>query len=140
MKFSRPEDRRFAPGRIRLPLVAMVDVVLFLLLYFLVVGTLAGEEGHLPSAVTTERPQATRAADLQPQIVYVEAQGDAVVFRIGEHIARDKAALTEVLRQLPQEGGVVVRVAGQVQVDHAAAALQACNDAGFRKVSYVPAR
>jgi biopolymer transport protein ExbD len=138
MRFSRPADRKFSPGKLRLPLVAMVDVVLFLLLYFLIVGTLAGEEGLLPSAVTAERPQSTRAADLQPQVVYVEGDGSSVAFRIGERIARDRAGLTEILQQLPREGGVVVRVAAQARVEHAAAALQACADAGFRNVSYVP--
>lgn len=140
MRFSRQEDRRFSPGNLRLPLVAMVDVVLFLLLYFLVVGTLAGEEGHLSSAVTTERPDAARTSDLQPQIVHVEVMEGSAVYRVGQRISRDRESLADVLRQLPREGGVVVRVMPNVQVDHAAAALQACTDAGFRKISYVPGR
>lgn len=140
MRFTRPVDRRFSPGNLRLPLVAMVDVVLFLLLYFLVVGTLSGREGHLASAVTAERPQSARASDMQPQIIYVEDRGGSPAFRIGENIATDRDSLTEVLRLLPRDGGIVVRVAPQVQVDHAATALQACSDAGFRKISYVPGR
>jgi biopolymer transport protein ExbD len=140
MRFSRPEDRQFSPGKIRLPLVAMVDVVLFLLLYFLVVGTLDREERHLPSAVTAERPPVSRASDLQPQIVFVETRAGAAVFRIGERIMNDRATLADLLRQLPQESGVVVRVAADVRVEHAAAALQACNDAGFRRISYVPGK
>jgi biopolymer transport protein ExbD len=140
MMFGRSQDRRFDPGKLRLPLVAMVDVVLFLLLYFLVVGTLSGEEGQLPSAVTAERPQNASATDLQPQIVYVEMQDQRPAFRVGQHVLHSRAQLAEVLAQLPRDGGVVVRVSTQVQVDHAAAALQACRDAGFRKVSYVPGK
>jgi biopolymer transport protein ExbD len=140
MRFARPEDRRFDTGKLRLPLVAMVDVVLFLLLYFLVVGTFAGEEGQLPSAVTAERPQGSRATDLQPQIVYVELHEERPAYRVGQHILHTRGQLAEVLAQLPREGGVVVRISTLVNVDHAAAALQACRDAGFRKVSYVPGK
>ena len=38
-----------------------------------------------------------------------------------------------------KEGGVFVRVSGAAPVSAAAEALQACRDAGFQRVSYVPA-
>jgi hypothetical protein len=50
-----------------------------------------------------------------------------------------REALTGVLRQLPKEAGVVVRVRGDAPVAAAAAAQQACKDAGFTRISYVPA-
>ena len=49
-----------------------------------------------------------------------------------------KVALAAVLRQLPKEGGVFLRVDGGVTAEAVAAGLQACKDAGFTKISYVP--
>jgi hypothetical protein len=45
-----------------------------------------------------------------------------------------------VLRALPKEPGVVVRVSDGVSVAGAAAALQACRDAGFERIAYRPGR
>lgn len=139
MKFLRREDRRFYPEKVRLPLVALIDVVFFLLIYFVTAGTLAGEEAQLPSALRTESQG--RGSDLSPQVLFVEpgAPGRAR-FRIGERTMDTREALTAVLRQLPRENGVIVRVSSGVTVEAAAAALQATRDAGFQKVSYVPAR
>jgi hypothetical protein len=47
-------------------------------------------------------------------------------------------AVVEVLRALPKEPGVVVRVSDAVPVADAAGALQACRDAGFTRVAYQP--
>ncbi|MBX3377482.1 MAG: biopolymer transporter ExbD [Phycisphaeraceae bacterium] len=141
MKFLRREDRRFYPEKVRLPLVALIDVVFFLLIYFVTAGTLAGEEAQLPSALRTESQGRGRGSDLAPQVLYVEpgAPGKAR-FRIGERTMDSRDALTVVLRQLPRENGVIVRVSSGITVESAAAALQATRDAGFQKVSYVPAR
>jgi hypothetical protein len=72
MNFRRTEDRRFALEKVRLPLVALIDVVLFLLLYFVMAGTLAPEEMELPSALKTDKQAAGPGADLQPQILYAD--------------------------------------------------------------------
>jgi hypothetical protein len=69
----------------------------------------------------------------------VERAGDGVVFRLGAHALTELSDLRRLLLELPKASGVVVRVANDVPVDAAAAALQTCKDAGFVKVSYVPA-
>jgi biopolymer transport protein ExbD len=137
MRFSRRQERRFAIERVRLPLIALIDVVLFLLLYFVMAGTLAPEEMELPSALKTERQAAGPGADLQPQVLFVESRGGQVRFRVGERAVSDRAGLEAVLRQLPKATGVTLKVAPDVQVQSAVLALQACIDAGFERVSYV---
>jgi biopolymer transport protein ExbD len=140
MKFTRSEDRRFAIEKVRLPLVALIDVVLFLLLYFMIAGTLAGDESLLASSLKTDKRGAGRGSDLQAQILFVEAGSQGAQFRLGDRVVTDKAGLASILRLLPRENGIVVKVAPQVAVEGAAAALQACKDAGFQRVSYVPGR
>ena len=140
MKFLRREDRRFEMEKVRLPLIALIDVVLFLLLYFMFAGTMTGEESLLSSSLRTDKPGKGRGSDLQSQILVVEPSGATARFRLGDRSVEDKAGLAVLLKQLPKDGGIIVKVAPQVRVEAAAAALQACSDAGFRKVSYVPGK
>jgi biopolymer transport protein ExbD len=137
MNFLGSQDRRFAIEKVRLPLVALIDVVLFLLLYFVMAGTLAPEETELPAALRTERQAAGPGADLQPQILYVERSAGQTRYRLGERAVSDRPGLEALLKQLPRETGVTVRVSPDVQVQDAVAALQACRNARFEKVSYV---
>lgn len=124
----------------KLTLVALIDVCLFLLLYFMIASTFAGPESQLASGIRTEKPGSGKAQDLQPLFLEVTLEDGGPSFRLGQRVTSDRAALREVLLQLPKGGGVVVRVAGDVPVEGAAAAIQACKDAGFVKVSYVPSR
>jgi biopolymer transport protein ExbD len=140
VKFRRYHKPRFALEKVRLPLVALLDVILFLLLYFIVAGTIAAPEAELPSSLKTDRQGAGRGSDLQPQILLVDSPSGKVRFRIGERATDSRPALVSVLGQLPKESGIVVKVSGEAPVEAAAAALQACRDAGFSKVSYVASR
>ena len=140
MKFLRREDRRFEIEKVRLPLIALIDVVLFLLLYFMIAGTMSGEESQLASALRTDKPGKGPGSDLQSQILFVEQAGANARFRLGDRSVQDKPGLASLLRQLHKESGIIIKVAPQVRVEAAASALQACKDAGFQRVSYVPGR
>src|SRR5262245_8050894 len=140
MKFLRAEDRRFELEKVRLPLIALIDVVLFLLLYFMIAGTMTGDEAQLSASLRTDKPGKGRGSDLQSQVLFVEAGGAGTRFRLGDRSVQDKAGLSGLLRQLPRDSGIIVKVAPAVQVESAAAALQACRDAGFQKISYVPGK
>jgi biopolymer transport protein ExbD len=140
VNFRRYQKRGFTLEKVRLPLVALLDVILFLLLYFIIAGTIAAPEAELPSSLKTDRQGSGRGSDLQPQILLVDNPGGKIRFRIGERATDSKPALVSVLGQLPKESGIVVKVAGEAPVDAAAAALQACRDAGFLKISYVATR
>jgi biopolymer transport protein ExbD len=128
------------PSKFRLSLVALIDVVLFLLLYFMIAGTLSPPDGTLSSALRSEGAGKGGARDLSPQIVTVDADASGrAVFRLGPRAFPDRAALAEVIKGLPKEGGIFVKVSGRVPVEAGAAALQACKDAGFTRITYVPA-
>lgn len=139
MRFSKP---RRGPGIVgRLPLTSLIDVVFLLIIYFLVTSHYTQPESDLSAALQSSRQTGGRAADLQPQVVNVTlAEDGRVTFRIGERAVHDKAALAAVLRELPKEGGAFLRVEPEAPVWGAAAAWQACRDAGFEKVSYVGSR
>lgn len=135
MKFSRP--RRTTLSLVRIPLVALIDVVLFLLMYFIMAGELASSgERWLSSTLRTD--QRATATNLQAQVLRVEQALEGVVYSIGGRRVTSTPELMRILRALPKQAGVLVRVAGEVPVEHAARAVQACRDAGFERVSYVP--
>jgi len=140
MKLVRTEDTRFQLEKVRLPLVALIDVVLFLLMYFVIAGTLAAEESQLATSLKTDRKSAGQGSDLQPLVLNVEPAGSSYRFRLGERSVTDQASLAALLKQLPKGEGIVVRVSDAVTMDAVASAHQAVNDAGFSKVSYVPSK
>lgn len=123
----------------RLPMTPMIDVVFMMLMYFLLSATLSSPESDLASALRAERESSSSAAsDFQPQIVEIMMRGNAVVYRIGSRELASAERVRELLEPLPKDPGVFVRVHGDVPVSATAAGLQACKDAGFLRVSYVP--
>lgn len=126
-------------GLIRLPLVALIDVTLFLLLYFIMAGSLAAAESQLTSAIVADRRGAGEGSGLASQVIRVMPGPEGVGVRVvlGQAEVRDRGALRALLEKLPQGPGIVVRVDDRVSVYAAAATLQTIRDAGFTKVSYV---
>ncbi len=122
-----------------LPIVSLIDVTMCLLLYFMLAGSLTPPEGELASMLKAQTGAATGARDLQAQVLIVEPSSTGPRFRIGEWAVTEKTKLITVLARLPKQAGIVVRVSGEVPIEAAATALQACKDAGFNRVSYVPA-
>jgi len=122
-----------------LPLTSMIDVVFLLLVYFLVTSNFAQAERDLSSAVQAEGG-GVRTSELQPQVVMIErARDGGVVYRIGSHQTTSQAGLVQVLGSLPKEPGIAIRARRDVPISAVAAAMQASQDAGFIRRSYVPA-
>ena len=138
MRFSRESPSR-SRDRPVVFTTSFIDVVFLLLIFFLVTATFQREEGRLSSAREAERASGGSGADLVPQIIDVRADDTGPVFQIGERTMRDRPALEALLRPLPKDPGVFVRVYGSAPVHAVASALQACRDAGFVRISYVPA-
>ncbi|MBL0869017.1 MAG: biopolymer transporter ExbD [Phycisphaerales bacterium] len=140
MKFGRANDGEYI---MRLPLVALIDVVLFLLLYFLIAGTLASPESSLSATTTPDRKGGGRGNALTAQVLKVEPAmggaggGSGARFVIGARVSTDRAGLREVLSSLPKDAGIVIKVSDDVAIAAAATALQVARDVGFSKVSYV---
>ncbi|GAB5495332.1 MAG: hypothetical protein Phyf2KO_04120 [Phycisphaerales bacterium] len=120
---------------VRLPLVGMIDVFFLLLVYFIVSTTLAIPEDELSAALSPQSDSA--ASDLQPQSVVVEMQGDSPIYKVGGQRLSTQSELRELLSQLPKDAGVFLQVEDSAPVWAAAAALQACHDAGYEKLTYV---
>ena len=125
-------------SEMRLPLIALIDVILFLLMYFLLAGSLESEERELASALGSGTSVSGDSGGFTPQAIEVTVQGGTTVFRLGTRPPMGRAAMAELIAGLPKEPGVVVRVADDVSVNDAAAALQMCRDAGFGKIAYQP--
>ncbi len=127
------------PASLRLSLIPLIDVILFLLIYFVIAGSLAAEEGRLASALHAGSGSGSGQLDFQPQFLDVEEQDGRPVFRLGESRFHDRAALLASLQGLPLEVGITVRVSDRASVGAVAAASQTCRDAGFQKLRYLPA-
>ncbi len=125
---------------IRLPMTSLIDVVFLLLIYFMVTASFNARENRLASALQSDQEGSGRASDLQPQILSVSMEGELVVYRIGERMFTSRGPLVETLSRLHKDTGVFVKVSNGAPVEAAAIAIQSCKDAGFRKVTYVPAR
>lgn len=122
-----------------LPMTSLIDVVFLLLIYFIVTSTMSPAEAELTSGLQTERRNASAASDTQPQIVIVDVVQGQPAFIMGSRVMRTKSELVAVLKKLPRESGVFVKVKDFAPVQAAATALQAVRDAGFVRVTYVPA-
>ncbi len=141
MNFSRRKGKHRSPSldpaSLRLPLIALIDVVLFLLFYFMVAGNLAAEEAELASALGAKG--GGRATSLQTQLLRVEMTDQGPEFRMGGRMMPDRDALRAVLVELPKDPGIILRVDGRVPVETTAAALQTIKDAGFEKITFLAA-
>ena len=120
----------------RLPLIGMIDVFFLLLVYFIVTASLAQPEDELAAALRQQSENAS-ASDLQPQFVTVHAGPGGAAYEIGGQVLHTQAELTALLEKLPKEAGVFLTVDDEAPVWAAAAALQACHDAGYEKLTYV---
>lgn len=131
---------RLDPAGLRLPLIALIDVCLFLLIYFIIAGSLVPEEGQLGTQLRTESRAASSTPGFQPQVIHVEQREGRPAYRLGDRVCWTREDLEASLRPLPKDIGVIVRVSGETTVDAAAAAVQACRDAGFAQIKYLGAR
>ncbi len=137
MKFRQPPVRGIHSFP-RLSLVAFIDIVLFLLLYLMLAGSLAPAEARLSSGLEKPAPAAGKAPDLPPISLRVERRAEHVSYRIGQRQFESADALVLALAQSPKSGGVIVHAGEGAVVGDVASALQAAKDSGFDRVSYAP--
>jgi len=140
MPTLKRKPRRLDPAAMRLPLIALIDVVLFLLMYFMVAGTLGVEEKELAAALGVERGGGAGGArsGLLPTILILERDPRGLlVYRLGERSFTSVAALKSLLDVLPKQSGVVIKAGASTNVGDLASAMQACKEAGFVKLSFV---
>lgn len=122
----------------RLALVAFIDIVLFLLLYLMLAGSLAPAESRISAGLEKAAAAGGKAPDLPPVSLRVLRSGETVVFRIGQRDVPSFDAVVLALSESPKQGGIIVRSDANALVGDVAAAMQAAKDAGFERVSYAP--
>jgi biopolymer transport protein ExbD len=138
MNLTKRRHSRLDPSGMRLPLIALIDVVLFLLFYFMVAGSLALEEGELQSTLQAAKGRASGAMQSQVLSVGIDGGGGGgITYAIGSRSVRTVDALRTILTALPKDVGIILKVDGRAPVDAAAGAMQAAQDAGFTKITYL---
>lgn len=136
MKFRRAQSK--GPSLVRPPLIALIDVVLFLLIYFIMAGSISPPERELSTALAAQRRGGGSGSDFSLQILTVDRHNNSVRYRLGNRAFASRQDMESALAKLPKAVGLVVRAADDVAVADAAAALQAARSAGFFQVTYVP--
>ena len=125
--------------KITLSMTSMIDVVFLLLIFFLTTASFVKTERDLDSAIKVNEKSVAQASDLEPAIIEIVPGGSGFVFRIGARELTSGDELANVLRAFPNKlDGAFVRVSDGAPFRMAAAAIQACKDADFVAVSYVP--
>lgn len=136
MKFKATKRRD--DNGLLLPLVALLDVIFFMLFYFMAAGSLVPPESELPASISTEKKGAgSNSMDFTTQVLYIEQAAGRARFRIGQRALANRAELDALLRELPKAPGIIVRAADDVTVESVAVALDASRLSGFTKISYV---
>ena len=134
-KVNRRRNQRLA-----LNMASMIDCTFLLLAYFLLTMVVIQPEDQLSPNLRADRSAASGASsDFQPQIVDVQLLERGPVYLLGQRSFTDRDSLTLALQELPKDAGLFVRVHAGPTVGFAAAAMQAGREAGFEKVTYVPA-
>ena len=124
---------------LELQMTSMIDVVFLLLIFFMTTASFVTTERDLNPAIKVNESSDTRTSDLEPAIVEIVDGGAGFVYRLGSRDFTSTDELTRVLRSFDNKSdGAFVRVSDGAPFQMAAAAVQACKDARFTIVSYVP--
>ena len=138
MNFSQSSKRR-SLNRTALNLSSMIDVTFLLLIYFIVTTVFTPPEDVLSPALKVEEGASSQEQDFEPQIVTVVLRDSKPAYILGEQVIRDRLQFAELINKLPREPGIIIRVQDDVPVGFAVAAIQESRNAGFERVTYVPA-
>ncbi len=119
-------------------MTSMIDVVFLLLIFFMITSSFVKTERELDSNIKNQ-DSSSSASDMEPAIVEIVESGGQFVYRVGAREVRVASELTAILRQFPNKlDGAYVKVSDDAPFHMAAAAIQACKDADFTTVTYVP--
>jgi len=118
----------------------MIDVVFLLLIFFIVTASFTKTERDL-DAVTkvNQKSEQSTQTDLEPAIVVLVNTPEGYAYQVGTTNMSSYGELVELLAQFPNKAdGAFVRAPDGAPYHMAASAIQACKDANFPGVSYVP--
>ena len=126
-------------NRAALSMSSMIDVTFLLLIYFIVSTVLSKPEDQLNPALLVDQGSTVVESLLEPQILLVQQENLRSVYKLGSQVFTTREQLAEVLINLPKEPGIIIKTDNSVLVGFAVAAIQESRNAGFEKVTYVPA-
>ena len=138
MNFSHTKKRRRL-NQAALNLSSMIDVTFLLLIYFVATTVYTLPEDKLSPALKYEDGSASQEQEFEPQIITVTMLDSLPTYVLGEQIIRDRTQLAVIIAKLPHDPGIIIRVEDAVPVGFAVAAVQESRNAGFERVTYVPA-
>lgn len=141
MRLRRTKRTRLDPTHLRLPLIALIDVVLFLLFYFIIAGNIDDQENELAATlalVGNAPPPPDADTTNRPHILAVTGDVLGPAYRIAGEEYRGRDELLGTMRAMPKDVGVVIRSSPTVPFEMVAAAMQIAHDAGFEKITYLP--
>ncbi|HIB00413.1 MAG TPA: biopolymer transporter ExbD [Phycisphaerales bacterium] len=138
MLFANSNQRR-GLNRAALNLSSMIDVTFLLLIYFIVTTVFIAPEDLLSPALKVEEGTSSVNQDFEPQVVTVTMQGTEPAYVIGGLVIMNRKQFADTISKLPREPGIIIRVQDNVPVGFAIAAIQESRNAGFERVTYVPA-
>jgi biopolymer transport protein ExbD len=138
MKLSSHKIER--DSRLELSMTSMIDVVFLLLIFFMVNSNFVQTERDLDSGIKVERQSASQQqSDFEPAIVDIVTSDGIPIYRLGSRDIPTQKELEEVLSLFENKvDGAFIRVSDEIPFEMVAAAIQACKDARFPTVSYVP--
>lgn len=128
-------------------MTSMIDVVFLLLIFFMTTASFVKTEQHLHTTIENQDKSATRQLAKHDRAIIKIERNDAGVFvyKLGGNEFETVEGLAERLktpglftREQKIEEGAFIHVDDEAIVDMAAGAIQACKDAGFQGVTYVP--
>lgn len=137
MKLS--SRKRAQKRKITLEMTSMIDVVFLLLIFFIVTASFTKTERDLDTVTKVSEKATAAQTDLEPAVIVLANVEGNWVYKIGSNNLSTFAELQEVLDKFPNKSdGAYVRAPDAAPYGKAAAAIQACKNADFPGVSYVP--
>jgi biopolymer transport protein ExbD len=132
-------SRRLVRGnRFELAMTSMIDVIFLLLIFFMLNVHFRLAERNLESGLQTRSTQAA-PTHLEPVVVeFAPGAAGEYVYKLGAREVASADELTRVLRSLGPADQAFVKVPDQAPFAMVAAAIQACSDAGYLAIAYVP--
>lgn len=140
MRVVRGRRRRLDPDSIRLPLIALIDVVLFLLFYFVIAASFTGEENELATTLARESAVADGRGEAEPAVLVDIGWADEEArFSVDGRPIGARADLVETLRSIRGERTdrtIIVRADPNAPIEATAAAIQLAREAGFVEIGF----
>lgn len=137
MKLS--SRKRAQKRSISLDMTSMIDVVFLLLIFFIVTASFTKTERDLKTVTKVGEQSSAAETDLEPAMVILANIDGQWVYQIGSNNLSTFDELQDVLDKFPNKAdGAYVRAPDDAPYGKAAAAIQACKNADFPGVSYIP--